>query len=149
MLIKRGVPEYEQDSLWSHTKEIRDRRRPLLFSIESKKKHHHHGDVDFEFVGKKEYRGKPEPSPLLTFLAGGTSGRSSKNRPESTESVSRHSTIGSCGSYVEEIIVRENAREKPERHVPQEEAEKLMDEFLATFTEETSDSDDGKSLVDD
>lgn len=150
MLIKREVPEYEQDYLWSHTKQIRERRRPLLVSIESKKKHHHHGDVEFEFVRKKEYKGKPEPSPLLTFLAGGTrSGRSSKNRPESTESVSRHSTIGSCGSYEEEIIVRENAREKPERQIPQEEAEKLMDEFLATFTEETSDSDDGKSLVDD
>src|SRR5690349_18508566 len=27
VLIKRWVPEYEQDILWDHTKEVRDRRR--------------------------------------------------------------------------------------------------------------------------
>jgi hypothetical protein len=62
------VPEYEQDFLWNHTREIRERRQPVLVAIEGKKKH---GDVEFEFVRKKEHKRKPSPSPLLQFLAGG------------------------------------------------------------------------------
>jgi hypothetical protein len=69
VLIKRWVPEYEQDFLWSHTREIRERRKPVLVAIEGKKKHHE--EVEFEFVRKKEHHRKPSPSPLLTFLAGG------------------------------------------------------------------------------
>jgi hypothetical protein len=69
ILIKRWVPEYEQDFLWSHTKEIRERRRPMLIGIEERK--HHHSEPEFEFVRKKEHKRKPSPSPLLTFLAGG------------------------------------------------------------------------------
>lgn len=68
VLIRRWVPEYEQDFLWNHTREIRERRQPVLVAIEGKKKH---GDVEFEFVRKKEHKRKPSPSPLLTFLAGG------------------------------------------------------------------------------
>jgi hypothetical protein len=67
-LIRRWVPEYEQDFLWNHTREIRERRQPVLVAIEGKKKH---GDVEFEFVRKKEHKRKVSPSPLLTFLAGG------------------------------------------------------------------------------
>ncbi|KAH7380858.1 hypothetical protein BKA64DRAFT_222668 [Cadophora sp. MPI-SDFR-AT-0126] len=69
VLIKRWVPEYEQDFLWSHTREIRERRQPVLLSIEGKKHHHH--ETEFEFVRKKKHERKPSPSPLLTFLAGG------------------------------------------------------------------------------
>jgi hypothetical protein len=69
VLIKRWVPEYEQDFLWSHTRQIRERRKPVLVAIEGKKKHHE--EVEFEFVRKKEHHRKPSPSPLLTFLAGG------------------------------------------------------------------------------
>lgn len=69
VLIKRWVPEYEQDFLWSHTREIRERRKPVLVAIEGKK--HHHSEPEFEFVRKKEHKRKPSPSPLLTFLAGG------------------------------------------------------------------------------
>lgn len=70
MLIKRWVPEYEQDFLWSHTREIRERReRPVLVAIEGKKQHHH--EPEFEFVRKKKHERKPSPSPLLTYLAGG------------------------------------------------------------------------------
>lgn len=74
VLIKRWVPEYEQDFLWNHTKEIRERReriieRPVLVAIEGKKKHHE--EPEFEFVRKKKHERKPSPSPLLTFLAGG------------------------------------------------------------------------------
>lgn len=70
VLIKRWVPEYEQDFLWSHTREIRERRQPVLLSIEGKK-HHHHSEPEFEFIRKKKHERKPSPSPLLTFLAGG------------------------------------------------------------------------------
>jgi len=68
ILIKRWVPEYEQDFLWSHTREIRERRQPVLFIEGSKKKHH---ETEFELVRKKKHERKPSPSPLLTFLAGG------------------------------------------------------------------------------
>ncbi|KAG4433911.1 hypothetical protein IFR05_010608 [Cadophora sp. M221] len=69
VLIKRWVPEYEQDFLWSHTREIRERRQPVMLSIEGKKHHHH--ETEFELVRKKKHERKPSPSPLLTFLAGG------------------------------------------------------------------------------
>lgn len=70
VLIKRWVPEYEQDFLWSHTREIRERRQPVVLAIEGKKKH---GETEFEFVRtkKKHHERKPSPSPLVTFLAGG------------------------------------------------------------------------------
>jgi len=71
VLIKRWVPEYEQDFLWSHTSEIRERRQPMLLAIEGGKKKHHHSETEFEIVRKKHHERKPSPSPLLTFLAGG------------------------------------------------------------------------------
>lgn len=73
ILIKRWVPEYEQDVLWNHTREIRDRRASggtVVLAIEEKKHHHHH-EPEYEFVRKKEHKRKPSPSPLITFLAGG------------------------------------------------------------------------------
>lgn len=79
VLIKRWVPEYEQDFLWSHTREARERRVTLL-TIEAKDKHDHHrkhshshgrDEVEFEFVRKTKRERKPSPSPLLNFLAGG------------------------------------------------------------------------------
>ncbi|KAF4634058.1 hypothetical protein G7Y89_g4062 [Cudoniella acicularis] len=69
VLIKRWVPEFEQDFLWAHTREIRERRQPMMLGIEGRK---HHGEAEFEWVRKKEHhKRKPSPSPLLTFLAGG------------------------------------------------------------------------------
>lgn len=62
---------HEQDMLWAHTRELRERRQPVVLSIEStgKKKH---GEPQFEFVRKKKHHDrKPSPSPLVTFLAGG------------------------------------------------------------------------------
>ena len=68
--MKADFPaEYEQDFLWNHTREIRERRQPVLVAIEGKKKHH--GEPEFEFVRKKHHERRPSPSPLLTFLAGG------------------------------------------------------------------------------
>jgi hypothetical protein len=72
VLIKRWVPEYEQDFLWAHTKQIRERRRPVMLAIEDGKKHHHHSEeTEFAIVRKKKHERRPSPSPLLTFLAGG------------------------------------------------------------------------------
>jgi hypothetical protein len=70
-LIKRWVPEYEQDFLWNHTRELREareRRRSVVLAIEEKK-HKHHKDDEFEIVRK--HKRKPSPSPLVTFFAGG------------------------------------------------------------------------------
>jgi hypothetical protein len=70
VLIKRWVPEYEQDILWNQTREIREKRKPVLLAIEGSKKHHH-DEPEFEFVRRKEHEKKRTPSPLVTFLAGG------------------------------------------------------------------------------
>jgi hypothetical protein len=78
-LIKRWVPEYEQDFLWNHTRELREMRlraqQPTVtvLAIEDgkKHKHHKHGDDEFEIVRKhKSKRGK-SPAPLFQFIAGG------------------------------------------------------------------------------
>ncbi|KAN0117620.1 hypothetical protein V8E51_003597 [Hyaloscypha variabilis] len=72
VLIKRWVPEYEQDFLWAHTKQIREARRPMMLAIEEPKRHHHHSEeTEFAIVRKKKHERRPSPSPLLTFLAGG------------------------------------------------------------------------------
>lgn len=76
LLIKRWVPEYEQDFLWNHTREIRERRgeRPIMVIESSKKEHHrrHRSEPEFEFIRKsRKHEKKLSPSPLLTFLAGG------------------------------------------------------------------------------
>jgi len=68
VLIKRWVPEYEQDILWNQTREIREKRKPVLLAIEDKKHHH---ETELELVRKKKHEKKPTPSSLLTFLAGG------------------------------------------------------------------------------
>lgn len=72
VLIKRWVPEYEQDFLWNHTKTIREKRQPVLVLDNKTSHHHHHEEVDLEWVRKKDHhKRKPSPSPLLTFFAGG------------------------------------------------------------------------------
>lgn len=74
VLIRRWVPEYEQDFLWEHTRKLRETRQhhhhpqTVVYAIEAKKKKHE--EPELEWVRKKEKR-KPSPSPLLTFLAGG------------------------------------------------------------------------------
>lgn len=70
VLIKRWVPEAEQDVLWKHTRVIREKRdSKLLLTIEDKPKHHHGGDSNFEWVRKKERRRSKSPG-LLMYLAG-------------------------------------------------------------------------------
>ncbi|RWA08947.1 hypothetical protein EKO27_g6180 [Xylaria grammica] len=78
VLIKRWVPEPEQDILWRHTRVVREQRTNsrLVLAIEDgkKKHHHHHLEPEFEWVRKKERRKSRSRSPapaILTYLAGG------------------------------------------------------------------------------
>lgn len=90
VVIKRWVPEYEQDFLWDHTRRIREQRHGVVLSIEEKKKGH--SEPEFEFVRKSKRTGK---SDLLSFLAGGPSGAAGyggsqereRRRPERFERV--------------------------------------------------------------
>ncbi|KAH7326775.1 hypothetical protein B0I35DRAFT_508923 [Stachybotrys elegans] len=71
LIIKRWVPEYEQDQLWKHTKIIREKRTKLLM-IEEKHHHHRHShSSDFEWVRKKSPRHRSKSPSLLMYLAGG------------------------------------------------------------------------------
>ncbi|KAI9735019.1 MAG: hypothetical protein M1818_006596 [Claussenomyces sp. TS43310] len=73
VLIKRWVPEYEQDALWRHTKEIRERRRapPMVLAIEDKHHHSHgHKEVEYEIVRKERQKRSKSPGGLVTFFAG-------------------------------------------------------------------------------
>jgi len=75
------VPEHEQDVLWEHTKELRERRARAItntsttttvLQIEDNNHHHHqHSDgVQYEFVKKRDKKRDKSPG-LITFLAGG------------------------------------------------------------------------------
>jgi hypothetical protein len=72
LLVKRWVPEREQDQLWKHTKYVREKRTKLLM-IEDKGHHHHHHDPEFEWVRttKKHDRKRSKSPGLLMYLAGG------------------------------------------------------------------------------
>ncbi|EFY84867.1 hypothetical protein MAC_09078 [Metarhizium acridum CQMa 102] len=68
ILIKRWVPEWEQDQFWRHTKYIREKRSSTLL-IEEKKTHRH--EPQFEWVRKKSDRKRSKsPGGLLMYLAG-------------------------------------------------------------------------------
>jgi len=83
VMIKRWVPEYEQDFLWNHTRQIREFR-----VANHHPGHHHHPQIlpnggvvvvedngrerkedRMEFVRKKR---KPSPNPLIAYFAGGS-----------------------------------------------------------------------------
>ena len=72
VLIKRWVPEFEQDFLWSHTSEIRKRRESAMVAADRTEKL---ADIEFDLDRKEEHKRGQSPSPLLTFLAGGNQGR--------------------------------------------------------------------------
>lgn len=70
VLIKRWVPETEQDMLWRHTKIIREERNSkLIMTIKDKEHRSKHLEPEFEWVRKKERRRSKSPS-LLMYLAG-------------------------------------------------------------------------------
>ncbi|KAM3537207.1 hypothetical protein ARSEF1564_009872 [Beauveria bassiana] len=67
VIIKRPVPEWEQDHFWKHTKYIREKR----LIIEDKRQHHRHKS-DIELVVRKTERKRSKsPSPLMLWVAGG------------------------------------------------------------------------------
>ncbi|KAK2609052.1 hypothetical protein QQS21_002422 [Conoideocrella luteorostrata] len=68
ILIKRWVPEWEQDQFWRHTKYVREKRSSTLL-IEEKK--NRRLEPDFEWVRKKHDRKRSKsPGGLLMYLAG-------------------------------------------------------------------------------
>ncbi|RDL35254.1 uncharacterized protein BP5553_07185 [Venustampulla echinocandica] len=76
VIIKRWVPEEEQDRLWEHTKAIRAQRRHHVVTTEESGRKYR--ESEFEFVRKYKHgfyedshKHKENPSPLLTFLLGG------------------------------------------------------------------------------
>ncbi|OAA39150.1 hypothetical protein NOR_06410 [Metarhizium rileyi] len=68
ILIKRWVPEWEQDQFWRHTKYIREKRTSTLLIGEKKT---HRREPEFEWVRKKSDRKRSKsPGGLLMYLAG-------------------------------------------------------------------------------
>lgn len=75
MLVKRWVPEWEQDHFWKHTKLLREKRSNLILTVDDERHHHHRrrGDADFEWVRKKSHshsRKRSKSPSLLMYLAG-------------------------------------------------------------------------------
>ncbi|GAB0137815.1 hypothetical protein EsDP_00006068 [Epichloe bromicola] len=68
ILIKRWVPEWEQDQFWRHTKFVREKRSSILL-IEEKRSRRL--EPDFEWVRKKHDRKRSKsPGGFLMYLAG-------------------------------------------------------------------------------
>ncbi|KAH7369134.1 hypothetical protein B0T11DRAFT_70921 [Plectosphaerella cucumerina] len=75
ILIKRWVPEAEQNTLWWHTREIRERRSTggrLVVDVDSGRRKKKDKDDGFEWVRKKESgsRRRSKSPALLMYLAG-------------------------------------------------------------------------------
>lgn len=71
VLIKRWVPESEQNELWRHTRELRKRRGKALLVEEKSSHRHYDDDPRFEWVRKKSHSRKRSKSPgLLMWMAG-------------------------------------------------------------------------------
>lgn len=78
VLIRRVVPQWEQDRLWQHTKALREARRPIspvFIAIEDRHGKHRHHETELQFVREKKHTRKPSPSALLTWVAGGPAKR--------------------------------------------------------------------------
>lgn len=70
ILIKRWVPEWEQDQLWKHTRIIREKRVSSGRTLMVEEKRSSRREPEFEWVRKKERRRSKSPG-LLMYLAGG------------------------------------------------------------------------------
>jgi myosin heavy subunit len=70
ILIKRWVPEEEQESLWKHTRYVREKRRVLM--LEERRPHRHRHDPEFEWVRRSgsSRRSRTRSPGLLMYLAG-------------------------------------------------------------------------------
>lgn len=77
VLIKRWVPEWEQNTLWKHTKLVREKRSKLILNVDDRKSSRRrrskslHADAEFEWVRKKSPSRRRSKSPgVLMYLAG-------------------------------------------------------------------------------
>ncbi|PTB39744.1 uncharacterized protein TrAFT101_007480 [Trichoderma asperellum] len=76
VLVKRWVPEWEQDQFWEHTKQVRERRTKTTLMVEdrhSSHSHHRSRSTELEIVRKKskhDRKRSKSPGPLLMYLAG-------------------------------------------------------------------------------
>lgn len=82
VLVKRWVPEWEQDQFWEHTKQVRERRtgRTTLMVEDTRRSshsHHRSKSSDVEIIRKKskheskhDRKRSKSPGPLLMYLAG-------------------------------------------------------------------------------
>ncbi|KAH7017917.1 hypothetical protein EDB80DRAFT_706334 [Ilyonectria destructans] len=70
VLIKRWVPEWEQDQLWKHTKYIREVREKRGKTLLIEEKKHPNLEPEFEWVRKKHDRKRSKSPSLLMYLAG-------------------------------------------------------------------------------
>ncbi|KAL2756124.1 hypothetical protein ACRALDRAFT_2027737 [Sodiomyces alcalophilus JCM 7366] len=69
VLIKRWVPNWEQDTLWNHTRDLREKRSSRLL-LEVGDKRRGRDDTKFEWVRKKSDRKRSKSPALLMYLAG-------------------------------------------------------------------------------
>lgn len=72
VLVKRWVPEWEQKTLWKHTKLVREKRSKLVLSVDDgqHRHRHRHQDSDFEWVRRRSPRRRSKSPSLLLYLAG-------------------------------------------------------------------------------
>jgi hypothetical protein len=127
------VPEHEQDTLWEHTLAIRNQREAqTVLAIEEKKKGgDSRRDDDFEFVRKQE-----KESPYHRVLRSAPATWASR-KPRISKSSKMANKVDSDSDSDSDVTQaqRDRLSDRENNLLPQDEAERLMDEFLATFTE--------------
>ncbi|KAK7960743.1 hypothetical protein PG988_011957 [Apiospora saccharicola] len=70
VLIKRWVPEDEQEMFWRHTKIVREEKfKKFVMATKGKDYGQQHLEPEFEWVRKKERRRSKSPS-IFMYLAG-------------------------------------------------------------------------------
>jgi hypothetical protein len=112
VLVKRWVPHYEQDFLWAHTRELgKERVDRRIVMIQNR--HQGHSEQKLNFVRMRRARRPGPPRPGIV----GYDSRGDNSDRNGSES----STLSAEGSTEDEKL-------------SPEEAEKLMDKFLATFS---------------
>ncbi|KAH8812188.1 hypothetical protein F5884DRAFT_304652 [Xylogone sp. PMI_703] len=170
ILIKRWVPEYEQDFLWDHTRKARERREePIVLAIDSSKKEHHHRhhlEPEFEFVRKtkhhhQKHTSKPNPSPLLKFLSGkSTHGKDTPKIDEERDTVvdqekvddllAKYTTVykenEQSGKNVETEKLKNQREKDTSAEISSNEEDRLGEEFLRSTNLDDYFSDDEQSV---
>ncbi|KAH8596241.1 hypothetical protein B0O99DRAFT_126026 [Bisporella sp. PMI_857] len=145
VLIKRWVPEDEQDAIWTHTRDLRERRRHSAQVSLTKPSV---SELSTDSSIKLEYFVKSKPKPKWKFKKGKKSQVAVPEEEKEGESrVIREGDPGMNGLYGSPRIYdfdAEAGQRGAALHsndlLPQDEAERLIDEFLETFVEGSSDA---------